>query len=934
MEGSFMKKSVSSSEKQRLRSIIDLDVLDTEPEELFDNVVKVAASLCNVSISLITLVDDTRQWFKANIGLETLSQTPREVSFCAHAIKQDGIFEIPDTREDARFSNNPLVTQKPAIRFYAGCPLRLSDGSCVGTLCVLDTQPNSLSAHQRESLTHLSTITVRLLETRNLSREISEHESQLRLLSEASPLGICKCDLTGSCDYVNKSWQTICDMSEVEAMGFGWTKAIYPDDKKMVFTNWSKAITSKSNVDIEFRIIDKKGAIKYIRSISNPLKSKAGATIGFVGSLEDVTDKKHQEEALRKNAMLLEQMGTLADIGGWELDLKTRTLFWSEQTCRIHGLPITYKPSISKAINFFAPEARPVVRDAVERGIRDGRDWDLELPLIRADGSSIWVRAVGQVEFSEGEAIRIFGAFQNVTDRVVQRQAIEYAHEQITTATESGNIGVWDWNPINKTLAWTPKMFALFGLDCNSTEVNYDLWTCALHPDDRKNTENLLVEAVKNKGTKVLDTEFRIVWPDGTIHNIRATAQITRDKSGQAQRFLGVNWDVTPLNNLRSEMTEKHDLLQVTLQSIGDAVITTDKNGHVTWLNPTAEQMTGWLSPDALDRPVRDVFKIISERSRRIRNCRVQSCLETEQVINSDNKSILSARDGKEYGIEESAAPIFSNSGDLLGSVLIFRDVTEQRRLSKEMNYRATHDSLTGLVNRIEFETRLQKSLDDAHSTGTQHSLLFIDLDQFKLVNDACGHAEGDLLLQQIAKLLSNNVGSTDVIGRLGGDEFAVILNNCDTTQAEVVAQRICQCMDDYRFVHEERRFRIGTSIGLVPLDNRWTNIEAATQAADSACYAAKDAGRNRVHLWFDTDNSIQARQEDTKWASRLANALNNEGFVLHAQRITSMADNQNGLHAELLIRLDDDNGSLIPPNSFYLLLNALVLRPESIRGF
>jgi diguanylate cyclase (GGDEF)-like protein len=185
------------------------------------------------------------------------------------------------------------------------------------------------------------------------------------------------------------------------------------------------------------------------------------------------------------------------------------------------------------------------------------------------------------------------------------------------------------------------------------------------------------------------------------------------------------------------------------------------------------------------------------------------------------------------------------------------------------------------------------------------------------LVNDACGHAEGDLLLQQIAKLLSNNIGSNGIIGRLGGDEFAVILDNCDTIQAEVIAQRICQCMDDYRFVHEERRFQIGTSIGLVPLDNRWTNIEAAIQAADSACYAAKDAGRNRVHLWFDTDSSTQARHEDTKWANKLAIALNENGFVLHAQRIGSLADEQSGLHAEVLIRMDDENGSLIPPNTF-----------------
>lgn len=905
------------NEEKRLDAVNELDILDSPAEEMLNNLVEIAASICDVPISLITLVDKDRQWFKANIGLEEVTQISRELSFCAHTIEQEGIFEIPNARLDPRFVNSPLVTGDQSIQFYAGCTIRLGNGANVGTLCVMDREPKYLNKRQRLMLANLSQIAVTLLEARTSTQEALERETQLLLLSEAAPLGICKCDLEGGCEYVNTSWRTICDMSEKEAMGFGWTKAIHPNDKKTVFTIWAKAIKEKTRADVQFRIKHNDGSIRHVRAITNPIRSKTGTVSGYVGSLEDVTTKKNQEESLRKSTLLLEQTGTLAEIGGWELDLKTKTLLWTEQTCRIHGLPITYKPNLETAINFYAPEARPVIQDAVERGIRDGRNWDLELPLIRADGSSIWVRAVGHVDKSNGEAHRIYGALQNVTEKVIQRQTIEYAHERITVATESGDIGVWDWNPVTNDLAWTPKMFALFGLEFNGANASYELWATRLHPEDLAITEKALINAVKNKNSKDFDAEFRVIWPDNSIHNIRATAQITRDKKGRALRFLGVNWDVTPLHNLSSELTQKHDLLQVTLQSIGDAVITANTDGLVTWLNPTAEQMTGWLTPDALGKPVPDIFIIISERSRNIRNCPIQSCLETEKVINPDNQSVLRSRDGKEYGIEESAAPIFSSYGDLLGSVLIFRDVTEQRKHSQEMNYRATHDSLTGLVNRIEFETRLQKALDDAHSNGTQHSLMFIDLDQFKLVNDACGHAEGDLLLQQIAKLLSNNVGSADVIGRLGGDEFAVILQQCNTVQGEAIAQRICQCMEDYRFVHEERRFRIGTSIGLVPFDSRWANIEAATQAADSACYAAKDAGRNRVHLWFDADSSIQARQDDSEWANRLAVALNNDGFVLHAQRIHTLATTQNGLHAEILIRLDDEDGSLIPPNSF-----------------
>ncbi|MFN0185230.1 MAG: putative bifunctional diguanylate cyclase/phosphodiesterase, partial [Aquabacterium sp.] len=234
-----------------------------------------------------------------------------------------------------------------------------------------------------------------------------------------------------------------------------------------------------------------------------------------------------------------------------------------------------------------------------------------------------------------------------------------------------------------------------------------------------------------------------------------------------------------------------------------------------------------------------------------------------------------------------------------------------------EMSYRATHDPLTGLVNRGEFETRLRRTLDKAHEERSEHALLYIDLDQFKLVNDACGHSAGDQLLQQVARLLRDAVRGRDTLARVGGDEFAVILEHCTSAHAERVAQQICERMEEFRFVHDERRFRIGTSIGLVPLDHRWANSAAALQAADTACFAAKEAGRNRVHIWFDTDQAIRARHGEMQWATRLEQALDEDCFVLHAQKITPLTSPPGGLHAEVLIRLREPDGSLTMPGAF-----------------
>jgi len=194
---------------------------------------------------------------------------------------------------------------------------------------------------------------------------------------------------------------------------------------------------------------------------------------------------------------------------------------------------------------------------------------------------------------------------------------------------------------------------------------------------------------------------------------------------------------------------------------------------------------------------------------------------------------------------------------------------------------------------------------------------MYIDLDQFKLVNDACGHAAGDQLLRQVAALLKQCVRTRDTLARLGGDEFGVILQFCSAEQAQRVAQEICERMDEYRFVHDERRFRIGTSIGLVPLDHRWPNTASVMQAADAACYAAKEAGRNRVHAWFDADLHLRLRHGEMQWVTRLEQALDENRFELFAQRIRPIRSASQGLHCEVLLRLREADGQLVPPGAF-----------------
>lgn len=368
---------------------------------------------------------------------------------------------------------------------------------------------------------------------------------------------------------------------------------------------------------------------------------------------------------------------------------------------------------------------------------------------------------------------------------------------------------------------------------------------------------------------------------------------------------------------IAAELATQHELLQVTMQSIGDAVITTDAHGAITWLNPVAERMTGWSTAEALGQELARVFHIVHEGTRAPAENPVAMCLQLGQTVSLEKFTSLIARDGTEYGIEDSAAPIRNELGVILGAVLVFHDVTAPRRMAQEMKHRATHDTLTGLVNRAEFEVRLKRVLSKAQEDASEHALLYIDLDQFKLVNDACGHAAGDELLQQVAGLFQAAVRERDTLARLGGDEFGIILEHCSAEHSLRVAQQICDRMDSFRFSHNERRFRVGASIGLVTISQAWMNTEALLQAADAACYAAKDAGRNRVHIWLDSDLEVRARHGDMQWTTRIEHALDNDLLVLYAQRIEALADAPHGIHAEVLVRMLDTDGSLIPPGAF-----------------
>lgn len=382
--------------------------------------------------------------------------------------------------------------------------------------------------------------------------------------------------------------------------------------------------------------------------------------------------------------------------------------------------------------------------------------------------------------------------------------------------------------------------------------------------------------------------------------------------------------------NAEKAVEEEKERLRTTLHSIGDAVISTDMEGKVTYLNPVAEMMTGWPNAEAVGLPVSTVFQIINETTGNPAPNPITLVLQNGEAAGLAENTIIVRRGGGYFPIEDSAAPIRNSQGVITGAVIVFHDVSEAQKMATKMTYQATHDSLTGLINRGEFERRLDLALTPGQLEQRQHTLLYLDLDQFKIVNDTCGHAAGDQLLRQVSTVLQQKLRKSDTLARLGGDEFGVLLESCSTGPAQRIADALRQTIKDFQFIWLEKIFTIGASIGMVTFSNGTISRADVLRMADSACYMAKDKGRNRIHLYSPDDKDLAQRQGEMSWTSRIRSALDDGRFLLYVQKIIPI-DGTPGEpeHHEILLRLRDEKGSLVPPMAFIPAAERYGLMPE-----
>ncbi|MDJ0702958.1 MAG: EAL domain-containing protein [Leptolyngbyaceae cyanobacterium MO_188.B28] len=506
---------------------------------------------------------------------------------------------------------------------------------------------------------------------------------------------------------------------------------------------------------------------------------------------------------------------------------------------------------------------------------------------------------------------------QYAIERAELTKQLAISQERYALAVEGANDGIWDWDLKNNQVYYSPRWQALLGLHGVGVSDSPDEWLSRIHPQDRKSFDQKFQEHLAGRQQQFY-CEYRIRHQDGDYRWMLTRGIALWNSAGIAYRIAGSQTDVTSRKSLEQALYEEKELAQITLHSIGDAVITTDEQGHIKDFNPVAERLTGWQAKEAKHKPIVEVCEIVDGNTRqRLKNPAIRA-IEECQAVSLSNHPTLISRTGEEFAIGDSAAPIRSTNGEIVGTVLIFHDVTEERGRSKQLAWQVSHDPLTHLFNRKKFIQCLNDITEESR-TKRLHVLCYLDLDHFKVVNDTCGHAAGDKLLKQVADLWLNKIRKSDVLARLGGDEFGLLLYDCDLKSAIKIATSFCNGIQSFRFLYEGKVFNIGVSIGVVPITSKSMSTEQVLRLADAACYTAKNRGRNRVHVYHPEDADIAQQAADTQWFSRITEALDTDQFRLYHQTITAANANSTDTElCEILLRLSNpQTGQITPPTAF-----------------
>ena len=483
--------------------------------------------------------------------------------------------------------------------------------------------------------------------------------------------------------------------------------------------------------------------------------------------------------------------------------------------------------------------------------------YSMEKRYYTSKGDVVWaLLAVSIVRDIDGSPLYLIAQIEDINDLKHTEWVNKRLMERITLANEAGGIGIWEWDLGTDVISWDKRMFDLYEVPAH-VKPTYALWLECIVPEDAPAAEKTVREALQARVP--FKMEYRVKVKDG-IRHIRSLANRVLNKNGDVERLLGINMDMTEVKQLNEALYQEKERLHITLDSIGEAVICTDVDMNITFMNPIAEKLSGWPQQQAIGQHILAILQItFGDNGPVMEN--IHSGDYSRTTIEHD--VVLHCRNGGSYDIHYSITPLTTLDGQSIGSVLVIQDVTESRKMLKQLSYSASHDGLTHLANRVSFETHLKRLLQSAGENRQRHALVFIDLDRFKAVNDTAGHAAGDALLRELASLMLSMLRTGDFLARLGGDEFGLLLPDCSAENARHISERMIQSINDYHFTWNGRLHRIGASAGITQIDADNRLASEVLSQADIACYASKNSGRGRVTVFESSQHDIRKDSQD-----------------------------------------------------------------------
>ena len=662
----------------------------------------------------------------------------------------------------------------------------------------------------------------------------------------------------------------------------------------------------------------KNGHLLDVSATISSIRDGSGRVIGLQSISRDVTGLARAHRALQDSQDRLSLALSIAGVETWEVELATGRMRWSNGFGPMVGRPAGFQfPDRVSWRQSIHPRDRERVTALFERAAAGESTYDTEFTVLWPDG--VTERCISsRCRFERddaGRALRAIGVMVDITSRRMSELALRESEMRFRRMADSAPVLIWTADA-DGLLDYVNQRWLEFSGRVREEELGYG-WTATFHPQDLREGVSSYLRAAEKRDP--FSVQVRLRRKDGAYRWFIFSGVPRFDASAHFVGWIGSATDIHDQRVFEQALFAEKELAQVTLRSIGDAVITTDARGCVTDLNPAAESLTGWRAADAKGRPSDEIFRLVEEFTREPAGNPVHQVLTQGIVTLLEENVTLIARDGSEHGVADSAAPIRDRDGKMVGAVLVFRDVTHQRQIARELRHQAAHDWLTGLINRREFERRVEQALEHAAVDGSEHALCYIDLDQFKVVNDTCGHSAGDTLLRQVADLLHAALSKRDTLARLGGDEFGLLLEHCSRPVAERIAGELLKQLHEFRFVWGEHVLRIGASIGVIALTGTGQTLVQVLSAADSACYAAKEAGRNRVKFYTVEDKELMRRHGEMTWVARINAALDEDRLELFVQDVMPLgpANETRRLYREVLIRLREKDGALTPPGAF-----------------